>query len=95
VVVVNRARAQRRKPHIVGVGAQFGTQVFLRRTPSFVRQLLHLISAEKAVIKAFYSPVKKIWFCRDMARKPARPTVTHPARPGFCPMLFPDKPILD
>jgi hypothetical protein len=79
VAVVNRARAQRREPHIVGVGAQLGTEMFLCCIPDFFCRKLHLCSVKKPVIKAFYSPRRKIgvgrWFVRTMTPpKTACPT---------------------
>jgi hypothetical protein len=52
--------------------------------------MLHVRSAKKAVIKAFYSPAQKILFCLHATRTSSLPDITRPAAPGFCPALFPD-----
>jgi hypothetical protein len=52
--------------------------------------MLHVRSAKKAVIKAFYSPAQKILFCWHAAKASSLPDITHSTRPGLCPALFPD-----
>ena len=93
VILVNGAGAQRRKPHVVGVGTQFGTEMFLRRTPNFFRRKLHVRSIKKAVNKAFYSPSHKIGFCRRFARVLAlvkqHPPVPKPPADSNCSQRIP------
>src|SRR5580700_10984662 len=59
MVAVKRTTAQRRKPHVVGVGAQLGAEMRLRRIPNFFSRKLHLYSVKKSVFKVFYSPSRK------------------------------------
>jgi hypothetical protein len=52
--------------------------------------MLHVRFARKAVIKAFYSPVQKILFCRHAAKASFLPDITRPAGPCPRPILFLD-----